>query len=631
MLRSSSSAEIEKLEERAPVLHTLFTKNTVAFVYGMQPKAVQNMLDFDHVCGRKKPSVVAVIYPFSPNHYLKFYWGSTETLIPVYEHMKEAMQRHPEADVMVNFASFRSVYSSVTETLQYPQIKTIAVIAEGVPEKKTKSLNHQAQTKGVTLIGPATVGGIKPGCFRIGNTGGMIDNIIASKLYRPGSVAYVSRSGGMSNELNNIISRCSDGIYEGIAIGGDRFPGTTFLDHLLRFEADPGAKILVLLGEVGGVDEYDICRAVKEKRITKPLVAWCMGTCAKIFPYEVQFGHAGASARGALETAEAKNRAMQAAGIIVPDSFDEFGRTIEQVYQQLVKSGAIQPKREPEVPSIPMDYSWAQQLGLIRKPTSFVSSISDERGEELMYSGLPISQIIEQDMGVGGVISLLWFRRALPPYATKFLEMVLMITADHGPAVSGAHNTIVAARAGKDLVSSLVSGLLTVGPRFGGAIDEAAAQFSWAYDTDLSAKQFVEHMRKENKLIMGIGHRIKSLENPDKRVVILREYAKKHFPPTPILDYAFEVEKITTSKRANLILNVDGFIGCAVVDLLRGCGAFTRKEADQYIKSGCLNGMFVLGRSIGLIGHYLDQIRLNQPLYRHPWEDITYIDPELFV
>lgn len=77
----------------------------------------------------------------------------------------------------------------------------------------------------------------------------------------------------------------------------------------------------------------------------------------------------------------------------------------------------------------------------------------------------------QEDIGVGGVLSLLWFRKRLPAYATKFIEMVLMVTADHGPAVSGAHNTIVTARAGKDLVSSLVSGLLTVGPRFGGALD----------------------------------------------------------------------------------------------------------------------------------------------------------------
>lgn len=74
----------------------------------------------------------------------------------------------------------------------------------------------------------------------------------------------------------------------------------------------------------------------------------------------------------------------------------------------------------------------------------------------------PIFQVLKTDMGIGGVISLLWFQRALPKYVCKFFEMSLMVTADHGPAVSGAHNTIVCARAGKDLVSSLVSGLLTI-------------------------------------------------------------------------------------------------------------------------------------------------------------------------
>jgi ATP citrate (pro-S)-lyase len=93
------------------------------------------------------------------------------------------------------------------EMLQFDNIKTIAIIAEGVPERRAKQLLQVAKKKGVLIIGPATVGGIKPGCFKIGNTGGMIDNIVSSKLYRPGSVGYVSKSGGMSNELNNVIAR----------------------------------------------------------------------------------------------------------------------------------------------------------------------------------------------------------------------------------------------------------------------------------------------------------------------------------------------------------------------------------------------------------------------------------------
>lgn len=267
--------------------------------------------------------------------------------------------------------------------------------------------------------------------------------VVMSKLYRPGSVAYVSRSGGLSNELNNMISRNSDGVYEGIAIGGDRYPGSRFIDHLLRYNDNPEVHMMVLIGEVGGTDEYEVCEALKSKRITKPLVAWSIGTCASIFPFEVQFGHAGALARGNLETAKAKNQAMKDAGAHVPDNFFELGNKIKEIYDSLVHAGTLIPAPEPETPKIPMDYTWAKRLGLVRKPAQFISSISDDRGEELRYCGIPISEVFEKDMGIGGVLSLLWFRRQLPSYATKFIEMILMVTADHGPAVSGAHNVSV--------------------------------------------------------------------------------------------------------------------------------------------------------------------------------------------
>jgi len=457
----------------------------------------------------------------------------------------------------------------------------------------------------------------------------MMDNIVASKLYRKGSVGYVSKSGGMSNELNNIISQTTDGVYEGVAIGGDRYPGTTFIDHLLRYQADPSCKILVLLGEVGGVEEYKVIEAVKQGVITKPIVAWAIGTCASMFKTEVQFGHAGAFANSQLETAAMKNKSMREAGFYVPNTFEDLPQVLKELYDKLVKNGNIKPQPEPVVPKIPIDYSWAQELGLIRKPAAFISTISDDRGQELLYAGMPISDVFREDIGIGGVMSLLWFRRRLPDYASKFLEMVLMLTADHGPAVSGAMNTIITTRAGKDLISALVSGLLTIGSRFGGALDGAAEEFTKASDKGLSPREFVDSMRKANKLIPGIGHRVKSRNNPDLRVELVKEYVKAKFPSHKLLDYALAVETVTTSKKDNLILNVDGCIAVCFVDLLRNCGAFSPEEAEDYLSMGVLNGLFVLGRSIGLIAHYLDQKRLRTGLYRHPWDDITYILPSL--
>ncbi|CAF95829.1 unnamed protein product, partial [Tetraodon nigroviridis] len=545
---------------------TLFRKQTKAIVWGMQTRAVQGMLDFDYVCSRDQPSVTAMVYPFTGDHKQKFYWGHKEILLPVYKNMADAMKKHPEVDVVISFASLRSAFDSTIEAMQYSQIHTIAIIAEGIPEAQTRKLIKVADDKGVTIIGPATVGGIKPGCFKIGNTGGMLDNILASKLYRPGSVAYVSRSGGMSNELNNIISRTTDGVYEGVAIGGDRYPGSTFMDHVIRYQDTPGIKMIVVLGEIGGSEEYKICQGIKEGRITKPLVCWCIGTCATMFASEVQFGHAGACANQASETAVAKNQALRDAGAYVPKSFDELGDVIKTVYDQLVDNGTIIPAEEVPPPTVPMDYSWARELGLIRKPASFMTSICDERGQELIYAGMPITDVFKEEMGLGD--------------------------------------------------------------RFGGALDAAAKQFSKAFDSGMLAMEFVNKMKKEGKLIMGIGHRVKSINNPDMRVQILKDFVKQHFTSTQLLDYALDVEKITTSKKPNLILNVDGFIGVAFVDLLRTCGGFTRDEADEFVEIGALNGIFVLGRSMGFIGHYLDQKRLKQGLYRHPWDDISYVLPE---
>jgi ATP citrate (pro-S)-lyase len=101
-----------------------------------------------------------------------------------------------------------------------------------------------------------------------------------------------------------------------------------------------------------------------------------------------------------LETAKSKNAAMRAAGFVVPDTFEDFPDAVRSVYDRLVSEGAIVPQPEVEPPSIPIDYKWAQELGMVRKPASFISTISDERGQELLYSGMPISDVFKEEVSV---------------------------------------------------------------------------------------------------------------------------------------------------------------------------------------------------------------------------------------
>jgi succinyl-CoA synthetase alpha subunit len=602
----------------------LFTKDTTAIVYGYQTNAIQRMLDFDYACGRKVPSVAAIVDPGRDGVH-KVFFGKGEILLPIYRTLEAAALKHPKADVVVNFASFRSSYASSMEALNHPNIRTVAVIAEGIPERRARVLAATAKKLDKMVIGPATVGGIKAGCFKIGNTAGTYENIVDCKLFRPGSVGFVSKSGGLSSECYNIIARNADGLYEGIAIGGDAYPGSTLLEHILRYEAIPAVKMIVALGEIGGTEELRIVESLKAGKIKKPLVIWVTGTCSTMFPAGVQFGHAGAKAGSALETAQAKNAALKEAGAIVPDSFDDYGVLIKKTYEGLVKKGAIRPAAEVTAPALPMDFAQALKEGKIRKATTFISTISNEKKEELEYCNMPISKVLESGMGIGGVIGLLWFKRQLPEYGNKFLETALMLTADHGPAVSGAHNAIVAARAGKDIISCLASGILTIGPRFGGAIDGAAQTFKGAFDKGLTPAQFVKEMKAKGKNIPGIGHKVKSITNPDMRVTQLKAFCKKNFKSNDLLNYALEVEQITSSKKGNLILNVDGCIGICFVDMLASTGSFTKEEIANIVEMGCLNALFVVGRSIGIFGHVFDQKRLKQPLYRTPYDEIAYM------
>ncbi|MFW9785432.1 MAG: ATP citrate synthase, partial [Candidatus Heimdallarchaeota archaeon] len=152
--------------------YELFNEETQAIIYGLQAAPVQRMLDFDYVCRRKKPSVAAMIRPTQEAAvaYHKAFWGSKEVVIPVYKTLNMAIKKHPNVDVMINFASFRSAYETSKEALESNTIRVVTIIAEGVPERQSRLLIKLAKERNKVIIGPATVGGIKAGAFKIGNT-----------------------------------------------------------------------------------------------------------------------------------------------------------------------------------------------------------------------------------------------------------------------------------------------------------------------------------------------------------------------------------------------------------------------------------------------------------------------------
>lgn len=591
-----------------------FDNETTCFIFGTQLEVAQNMLDFDMEIGRKIPSVVGFIDPSRTNTTnVQMFWNNISILLPIYSNIDLAMKYHPNVTGIVNFASHRTAYESTIQALNHEKIKFVSILAEGMSENQTKELINLSTKTNKMLLGPSTIGAIFPEVFRIGNAGGKLDYLLNFGLHLKGSVGIVTRSGGLLNEICYIASKVKLGIACAIAIGGDRYIGTTFAKVVKFYEKNDDVKIIVLLGEIGGLQEIEVATLVKNGLIKKPIIGLCLGSSADYLSSDIQFGHAGANAHNKFEKASYKNSYMSHCGITVPQTWEQ----IEIILKNVANYHEIKKINYDPQQKIVMTFDQACKSGIVRKHPNFYSSISSEKEGDVTYNKMPISAI----SNIGDVIGQLWFKKTLPNYLTEYYEKILIICADHGSCVSGAQNTMVTTRAGKDLISSLCSGLLTIGPKFGGAINEAASRFYYGMKNKKKCHDFI----RENKIIPGIGHKYYNIHRLDKRIELLEEHVNKYFTSKETIKFARLIENITIQKKHNLILNVDGFIAASMVDGFISA-EFTDEEIESILGDDILNAFFILARTIGFIGHHIDQKRLKQDLYRAPEYDVAYLD-----
>lgn len=226
--------------------------------------------------------------------------GLTVT-IPVFGSVAQAVAA-TRADVSVIFVPPAGTKAAIAEAVD-AGVPLVVVITEGVPVADTAEAFAHAQERGVRLVGPNCPGLISPGQSNVG--------IIPADITGPGRIGLVSKSGTLTYQMMYELRDL--GFSTAIGIGGDPVIGTTHIDALAAFQADPDTDLIVLIGEIGG-DAEERAAAYITEHVTKPVVAYVAGFTA---PEGKTMGHAGAIVSGSAGTAAAKKTALEAAGVKV--------------------------------------------------------------------------------------------------------------------------------------------------------------------------------------------------------------------------------------------------------------------------------------------------------------------------
>lgn len=244
---------------------------------------------------------------------------------PVFNTVKEAIESLGPIDASVVFAPPLRSKDATIEAIE-AGIKLVVVIAEKVPTKDGAYMYAFAKEKGARIIGPNTTGLICPSKkIKIGLMGGGEP----LRMFLPGNIAIVSKSGSVGAEIGVLLKRANLGVSWAVGIGGDRVIGSTYVDILKELEEDAETKASIIFGELGGTYEEQLAEAVNKGEIKKPIVAFIAGEFTLSLPSEVQFGHAGAIIEGDRGKPDHKRKVLREAGVKVADNFDEIAKLVK--------------------------------------------------------------------------------------------------------------------------------------------------------------------------------------------------------------------------------------------------------------------------------------------------------------
>lgn len=243
--------------------------------------------------------------------------GATAHGLPVYDSVREAKEQSG-AEASIIFVPAAMAADAIRESAE-AGMELIVCITEGIPVQDMTKVMPYVRAKGATLIGPNCPGLISPGKSKIG--------IMPNRIHRPGRIGVVSRSGTLTYEVVDQLTREGLGQSSCVGIGGDPVIGQSFTDVMKRFNDDEDTDLVVMIGEIGGNAEQTAAQYVRE-HFTKPVVSFIAGRTA---PPGRRMGHAGAIVSGRSDTTEEKIAFLKECGIVCVDDLATIGKVVKNI------------------------------------------------------------------------------------------------------------------------------------------------------------------------------------------------------------------------------------------------------------------------------------------------------------
>jgi succinyl-CoA synthetase alpha subunit len=250
--------------------------------------------------------------------------GDSVEGVPVYDTVAQALEVQP-VDLSVLFIGAERVRDAALEAIEH-HVPTVLILEDGVPHHDTCQVLARAKANGVRVNGPSAQGIVSPGQAKVGGSGGSWPE----RVFSPGPVGVISRSGGMGVEISLFLSRHGIGQSTYVAIGGDLMIGSGFAELLPLFERDPQTHAVVIFGEPGSWHEEAAAACVADGRFTKPLIAMVAGESLEQMPRGLSFGHTSAIIGTGQGSASSKKATLRAAGAQVAERFGDILALVEK-------------------------------------------------------------------------------------------------------------------------------------------------------------------------------------------------------------------------------------------------------------------------------------------------------------